>query len=213
MKVLIFGATGSAGGSVLRHCLSRPDVAEVRTVTRRPLAVEHDKLRAFVHRDFVDYGPAAEAFRGVDACLWCLGVSSTKVAPEEYRTITHDYPLAAAHALRAGSPGAAFHFVSGQMTDEGSRMEWARVKGRTERELMERVGATCWRPAAIGGDPPADEAAAFRLLRPLIRLLKPFPGLYVEGEDIGRAMLQATREGIRGRTIENREIRRIAARG
>jgi uncharacterized protein YbjT (DUF2867 family) len=34
MKVLIFGATGSAGGSVLRACLAAPDVREVRASRR-----------------------------------------------------------------------------------------------------------------------------------------------------------------------------------
>ena len=36
--------------------------------------------------------------------------------------------------------------------------------------------------------------------------------LYVAGDDIGRAMLQATRERLRGQIVENREIRAIAAR-
>jgi hypothetical protein len=43
-------------------------------------------------------------------------------------------------------------------------------------------------------------------------LLKPFRSLYVEGEDLGRAMIQATIENIRGRVIENAEIREIAGR-
>ncbi|HEX5872087.1 MAG TPA: NAD(P)H-binding protein, partial [Longimicrobium sp.] len=95
MKVLVFGATGAAGGSVLRACLDSPHVSEVRAVVRRPLAVAHPKLRVVIHRDFLDYGAAAEAFAGVDACLWCLGISVRQTSGEdEYRTITHDYALA-----------------------------------------------------------------------------------------------------------------------
>ena len=38
MKILVFGATGSAGGSVLRVCLAAPDVEEVRAIVRRSRA-------------------------------------------------------------------------------------------------------------------------------------------------------------------------------
>ena len=44
------------------------------------------------------------------------------------------------------------------------------------------------------------------------RLFKPFPKFYVHGHDLGRAMLQATIEKLRRRTIENPEIRQIANR-
>jgi uncharacterized protein YbjT (DUF2867 family) len=36
MKILIFGATGLAGGSVLKACLAAPVIDEVRVITRRP---------------------------------------------------------------------------------------------------------------------------------------------------------------------------------
>jgi hypothetical protein len=49
-------------------------------------------------------------------------------------------------------------------------------------------------------------------MRPLFRLLKPFRNLYVDGQDLGRAMLQTTKENVRGRIIENAEIREIASR-
>lgn len=52
----------------------------------------------------------------------------------------------------------------------------------------------------------------YQAMRPLFRLLKGFRGLYVSGEDIGRAMLQETAERVRARTIENREIRDRADR-
>lgn len=212
-KVLLFGATGSAGGSVLRACLSTPRVEEVRAIARRPLKVAHEKLRAFAHNDFLDYGAIPEAFAGVDACLFCLGISASQVSREaEYRRITQDFALAAARELKARSPGAAFHFLSGQGARLDSRMMWARVKAETERDLLDLVNAVCWRPAFIDGEDSENGPRLYQAIRPAFRLLRGFRGFYVKGEDIGRAMLQATVEGVRGRTFENAEIREIAER-
>ncbi|HEX6372834.1 MAG TPA: NAD(P)H-binding protein [Longimicrobium sp.] len=216
MKVLVFGATGAAGGSVLRACLDSPHVDEARAIVRRPLPVTHQKLRIFIHRDFLDYDAVAEAFAGIDACFWCLGISVRQVAGEaEYRAITHDFALAAARMLRRHSPAAAFHFISGQGTRLDSRMMWARVKAETERGLMDEVGAVCWRPAFIDGATSDSAPRLYQAIRPAFRLLRGLRGMYVAGEDIGIAMIQATRDGERGRIIGNREIRAIAdgARG
>jgi uncharacterized protein YbjT (DUF2867 family) len=213
MKILIFGATGSAGGSVLRACLASPAVEEVRAIARRPLSLADPKLRVVMHGEYLDYSKIADAFAGVDACLFCLGISATQVSGEaEYRKITHDFALAAARALRAQSPGAAFHFISGQGTNVNGRFMWARVKGETERDLIAEVEAVCWRPAAIDGVPSQSEPRLFKILRPLYRCLSPFRSLYVKGEDLGRAMLLASAEGMRGRILENAEIRDLADR-
>jgi uncharacterized protein YbjT (DUF2867 family) len=213
MKILIFGASGAAGGSVLRVCLSAARVDEVRAITRRSLKITHPKLRVFTHDNYLRYDGVEAAFTGVEACLFCLGISSTQVSEETaYRKITHDFALAAAHTLQAQSPQAAFHFISGKGTQAGSRLMWSRVKAETERDLMALIGATCWRPAFIDGEPSDSWPWLFRVLQPLMRLLKPFPNLYVYGQDFGRAMLQATAENMRGRVIENAEIRAIANR-
>jgi hypothetical protein len=49
-------------------------------------------------------------------------------------------------------------------------------------------------------------------IRPIFRVFQPFRSFYIAGTDIGLAMLQATREGVRGRRFENAEIRDWADR-
>jgi uncharacterized protein YbjT (DUF2867 family) len=166
-----------------------------------------------LHDDYERYAPIRSAFDGVDICLFCLGKSVSQVENEAaYRRLTHDFALAAATALKQGSPDATFHFISGSGAGLESRFMWARVKAETERDLLAGFTVVCWRPAAIDGMRSASEPVLYSLLRPLLRLMRPFRGLYVSGGDIGKAMLQATAEHIRGRIIENREIRDLADR-
>jgi uncharacterized protein YbjT (DUF2867 family) len=213
MRILIFGASGMVGSSVLNACLKSPRVSAVRAVLRRPLATSDPKLETVLHKDFRDFTAVVPAFRDVDACLFCLGISSS-IVPDEaaYREITYDYPMAAGAALRAASPSAAFQYLSGQGAGVGSRLMWARVKGEAERDLMARFGATCWRPMGVGAAPSATTPWAFYLARPFFPIMRLFPRLFVEGEDLGRAMLQATAEGVHGRIIESAEIHDFARR-
>jgi len=213
VRVIVFGATGSAGGSVLRVCLGAPEVTEVRSVVRRPPSISHEKLRVVVHDDFTDYSKIRAAFEGVDACYFCLGVSSTRVRDEAtYRRITRDFAVAAANALRSASPSASFHFISGMGTRADGRYMWARVKAEAERDLMALVGAVCYRPAAIDGVRSESSATWYGAFLPLAKLFAPFRSLYITGDDLGRAMLQATKEGLRGVVLENSEIRDVADR-
>jgi uncharacterized protein YbjT (DUF2867 family) len=213
MNVLVFGATGSAGGSVLRSCLSTADVKSVGVISRRPLALADPKISRIVHHDFLDFADAAATFSNIDAVFYCLGVSVAQVPDEQmYRTITHDFALAAARMMQVQSPAAAFHFISGRGTRADSRFMWARVKAAAERDLMDLVQAVCWRPAFIDGENSQNAPGLYQAVRPLFRLLRPFRTLYVAGDDLGRAMLQATRERLRATIVENPEIRAIAAR-
>src|SRR5450759_488843 len=111
MKILLFGASGTAGGAVLQACLDTPVVKEVRVVVRRPLGRTEAKRGGFLHGNYLDYTAVTEACRAVDACLFCLGTSVTQVSKEEFVKISHDYAVAAAKALKQESPGAAFHYI------------------------------------------------------------------------------------------------------
>ena len=101
MKILLFGATGLAGGGVLRACLDAPDVSDLRAVVRRSSGGRDAKLHEIIHDNYLDYSTIADAFAGVDACFFCLGVSVTQVPDEaDYRRIHRAFPLAAAKLLR-----------------------------------------------------------------------------------------------------------------
>ncbi len=163
-------------------CLAHPAVEEVRAITRRPLTLTHAKLTVVIHNNYQDYASVAAAMRGVDACLYCLGISVSQVSGEpEYRKITRDFAVAAAGTLVAQSPLATFHFLSGRGASVDSRFMRARVKGETERELMDLVEAVCWRPAGIDGMPSASEPLKYRLLRPLLRVFRPIPRSVCDG--------------------------------
>src|ERR1700687_576084 len=138
MNVLLFGATGMVGQGVLRECLLDDRVKRVIAVVRRPLGFTHAKLLELGHRAFTDFSSLAGELRAVDACFFCLGITSAGKGENEYRRITYDYTLAAARALPA-NPSLTFIYVSGQGTDstERGRSMWARVKGRTENALLQ----------------------------------------------------------------------------
>jgi hypothetical protein len=87
------------------------------------------------------------------------------------------------------------------------------VKAEAESDLMASFEAICWRPGMIDGKGPSSQTGVVDALRPVMRaLLKWFRGLYVMNVDIGRAMLQGTKEQVRSRIIENAELRTFADR-
>lgn len=200
MKVIVYGASGMVGQGVLRECVLDPDVTEVLTVGRRPLARTHPKLTDKVVTDLVDLSTLD--FAGYDACFFCLGVSSTGMSEEAYRHVTYDFALAAGRKLAVESPGATFTYVSGMGTDEHGRQMWARVKGRTESDLMDLpLKAYMFRPGYIQPKHGATSRttlyrvlyAGLSWLYPLIRRV--VPDQVTTTEQIGLAMLRLARHG------------------
>ncbi|MEK8110041.1 NAD-dependent epimerase/dehydratase family protein [Micromonospora sp. M12] len=74
--MVIFGATGMVGQGVLRECLLAEDVREVVTVGRRPTGRQDPKLRELTVADVGELATVRDALTAVDACFYCLGVSS-----------------------------------------------------------------------------------------------------------------------------------------
>ncbi|WP_158625246.1 NAD(P)H-binding protein [Corallococcus terminator] len=214
MRILLTGATGLAGSEVLRQALADADVERVTVLSRRPLALTHAKLDVVLHTDFTRYDSVVEKLTGHAACLWCLGTSQTQVTKAEYEVITYDYAVAAATAMAAANPALRFCFLSGRGTDstEQSRTLFARVKGRTENELLRRVPETyCFRPAFIHPvQPHPGTPLIARMLGPLAPLMKRMSHGWVADTDVlGRAMLKVAKQGAPKHVLENEDILRL----
>src|ERR1700760_2035903 len=121
MKVVLFGGTGMIGQGALRECLLDPEVTSVLAVVRKPELPPHPKRRELVHADFLDFAPVADALTGYDACLWCLGISSSGMSEADYTRITYGFTMAAAKVLAERNPGMTFIFVSGAGTDPNGK--------------------------------------------------------------------------------------------
>ena len=219
MNVVIFGASGMVGQGVLIECLDDPEVKRVVSVVRRPTGVTNAKLTEIVHADFYDYTAIESSLRDLDACFFCLGVSSVGMKEADYRHITYDLTMAAAQTLHRLNPDMAFIYVSGAGTDstEQGRSMWARVKGKTENDLAKLFArAYAFRPGYIHQEKGVRSKtgwiqAAITVLRPVGFVLKQFPGVGTSTDVLGRAMIAAVRSGAPSHAVEIREINTLGS--
>ena len=214
MKVIIFGATGMVGQGALRESLLAADVEQVLAVVRRSTGVRHPKLREVTLADFADLTPIEDELRGYDACFYCLGVSSVGLDEAAYTKISYDYPVAAAHTLAGLNPAMTFVYVSGAGTKPDGRQMWARVKARTEIEVIKTFpNGYGFRPGFIQPTHGATSKTGiyrvtYALTAPLIPVLFKIAPKYVTSTDrLGRAMLRAARTGFATRIVENADLR------
>ena len=152
-KVIITGASGMVGKGVMLECLDHPQIDEVLAIVRKPLSEEHPKLRQLIHDDFGDFDSVQDQLKGYDACFACMGVSAAGLNEADYTRMTYDFTMALAQTVLANNPKLVFTYVSGEGTDssEAGRSMWARVKGKTENDLLQ-LGferAVMFRPGAI----------------------------------------------------------------
>jgi uncharacterized protein YbjT (DUF2867 family) len=152
-KVIITGATGMVGKGILLECLDHEAITEVLVIGRNPIEIKHPKLKELIHKDFSDFSEVKNQLKGYDACFFSLGISAAGLNEEQYTRITYTFTLSLAKTLFELNPEMTFNYVSGQGTDptEKGRMMWARVKGKTENDLLNMgfKGAYMFRPGAI----------------------------------------------------------------
>jgi uncharacterized protein YbjT (DUF2867 family) len=218
MRILMFGGTGMIGTGVLHEAFEDEAVTSVVTVGRRASGQTHPKLQEIVHDDFFDYTAIREQLRDIDACLFCLGVSSAGMSEAEYHRMTYDLTMAAADTLLELNPEMVFCYVSGQGTDstEKGRFMWARVKGKLENKLLTMPfrGVYNFRPGYI--QPMKGVRSRTKLYAVLYGIVGPFypvlRRLFSSVSDsvtVGRAMLRVAKDGYAKGILEGADINEV----
>ncbi len=212
LKVIITGTTGMVGEGVLHVCLQNPSVEKILIINRKPLGLSHPKLTEIIHPDFYDLGPVVQDLKGYNACFFCLGISSIGLSADDYYRTTYTLTLYVAQLLSKLNPNMVFNYISGASTDstEKGRSRWARVKGKTENDLMKL---------------PFREVYAFRpgFIKPFAGLTKVksgykyigwiypigrrfFPGGFCTMRELGTAMIEVCLKGYPVKIIEGKDI-------
>lgn len=212
IKVIITGTTGMVGEGVLLECLDNPTVDSVLMINRRPLGIEHPKLKEIIHKDFYDITPIENELKGYDACFFCLGISSVGLSKDEYFKITYTLTMHVAEVLVRNNPNMVFEYISGASTDstEKGRSNWARVKGKTENDLMKLpfVKVYAIRPGFIKPMPGQKNVNKFykyvNWMFPILRALS--SGAASTVQELGKAMINAATIGYEEPILEVKDI-------
>jgi uncharacterized protein YbjT (DUF2867 family) len=220
MKVVLFGATGMIGQGALRECLHDPVVERVLTVGRRATGHHHLKLQELILPDVSDLSGVESELSNLDACFFCLGVSSVGMTEPQYRRVTYDIAVTAAKALVQRNPRMTFIFVSATGADSSGRgrIMWARVKGQTENALLQLPfkGVYVFRPAFVQPlHGIASKTRLYRVAYTVTRHLYPVwkalaPGYVTTTEQIGRAMIAVATVGAPKPILESKDISDVA---
>jgi len=135
-NVIITGATGMVGEGVLIQCLNSPEIDSVLVINRKTCGYEHPKLREIIHPDFFNFSAIESQLTGFSACFFCLGITSVGASDEVYYKMTYTLTMHVAETLSKLNHDMTFCYVSGSGTNENGKLNWQKVKGKTENDLM-----------------------------------------------------------------------------
>ncbi len=222
MKVMITGATGMVGKGILLECLDHESIGEVLVIGRNKVGISHPKLKELTHIDFSDFSKVSQKLTGYHACFYSMGISAAGQSESEYVHFTYDYAMELAKTLYAINPNMTFNYVSGQGTDstEKGRMMWARVKGKTENDLL-NMGfkqAYMFRPGAIiplRGIKSKTKSYQFMYdyFMWLVKGIKALaPNTVVDTTQIGLAMIHSVTNGYNSNVLTPKDIITLAKR-
>lgn len=217
MNVIITGTTGMVGEGMLLDCLASPQITSVLSVSRKPTGLSHPKLTEYIVPDFLALAENDPRLMGYDACFYCAGGGSAGMSAEDYKRINYDTPITFAKAVHP-NPGMRFVYVSGGGTDSSEKgwQRWARVKGKTENDLMKmpfnqvfgfRIGFIS------GTDGQRHILAGYRYVSWLFPVIqRVLPQLINTRHQIALAMIEVARHGFEKNVVQVADITRLAAR-
>jgi len=216
IRAIVTGATGMVGEGVLHECLFHPDVESILIITREASGVNHPKVQEIIHSDFFDLTLIENRLIGFNACFFCMGVSSMGMKEAEYQRLTYDLTMDVAQTLSRLNSDMVFCYISGAGTDssEKGRMRWARVKGKTENDLMKLPFKEVYnfRPGfLLSSKGLKNTLSYYKYVAWLYPILRPlFPQMMGSLHELGLAMINCVRFGYPKHILEVKDIRQLS---
>jgi len=212
IKAIITGSTGMVGEGVLHECLNHSEVESVLVINRRTCNVQHPKLKEIIHKDFSDFSSIENELSGYNAAFLCMGVSSVGMKEEKFNYLTYDLTMALAKPLAKLNPDLTFTYISGVGTDstEKGRVMWARVKGKTENDIIKLPvkAGFAFRPGVITPTKGLKRTyTSYKVLKPLLPIFrKLFPKYVCSLQELGLAMINVVLNGYDIKVLEVKDI-------
>jgi len=215
LKAIITGSSGMVGKGLLLECIEHPDVESVLIVNRKSINFSHPKVKELIIPDFFDLSEVKDQLAGYNICYFCAGVSSVGLSEVEYTKLTYHMTLNFAQTFLAQNPDSKFCYVSGMGTDSSERGKtfWARVKGKTENDLLKMPfqAAYMFRPAFIQPFKGIKSRTRvynifYTFFSPLYPLLKHFPKYVTDTITLGKVMIELGLNGNEKKVFENIDI-------
>lgn len=133
-KILVAGATGLIGNTVLNELLKRSDLKPI-AITRRALPIADQNLDQWISSG--DDLTSALKNERVDAVICCLGTTIRNAGSQAaFRHVDHDLVIAIGEWAKKNDV-RTFCVVSAIGADAGSSIFYNKVKGEMERDLKE----------------------------------------------------------------------------
>lgn len=190
-SALILGASGVTGSFLLKRLLTGDRYDTVHAAVRRPLPVQHPKLREC---DIKVSGSDIQALACADV-FCCLGSTMAKAGSKEaFRAVDYELPMHFAREAKMAG-GRRFFVMSAMGADPKSFVFYNRVKGELERDLaalgFESLGI--FRPGLLLGERaekrPGEQIA--KKLYGVVNGLLPLAWKGIESDRVAESMYMA----------------------
>lgn len=198
----ILGATGLIGSRLIKLLRQGSYFSKIRVISRRPLELADTGIDVRVI-DFENLNAFKLAITGSDAVFCAVGTTNKKVKGDKdaYRKVDYEIPVHAAE-LCAETGCQLFLLVSSVGASSKSSNFYLHLKGEVEDAISDmNIGSvSVFRPSMLLGERAESRPAeliAKALSAPFSFL---FPGKYkpVEGTDVARAMISASKKELPG---------------
>ncbi len=218
INVIVVGATGMIGESVLDQCLKHPNINKVLVLSRRAIGFQHPKLIEKVLENITDISSIQILLNDYNACFFCIGVSSLGMDEAKFTKLTYTLTMEFAKNLAEVNPNMTFCYISGAGTDssERGRIMWARVKGKTENDLQKLPFTKVYnfRPGALIPYlkvKPTQTYQSVKYVKWLLIFLRPLlPNTILRLSDFSIAMINSALIGYPQSVLETKNIKNLS---